>query len=148
MNSFKEIHTSFLATDAFLSERESAGRTAHRRAHWAKLKTYNGHAYFVMLFAQLEQHIDNLCDTLINKKRASAKWKLRRPWDSVDLERIPFMRKVALLTDKGRATYALVDEYYRIRCHIAHGNSATVAPIALPVVITDLKDIAKELNSR
>ena len=36
----------------------------------------------------------------------------------------------------------------RIRCHIAHGNSATVAPIASPVVITDLKDIAKELNGR
>jgi hypothetical protein len=147
MTSFREIHASYRATDDYLSKRQTDGKTANRKAHWAKLRMYNDHAYFVMLFAQLEQHIDNRCALLISKKKSSGKWKARRLWDSVDVDRIAFMRKVALLTDKGKAIYAQVDRYYDTRCKIAHGDSASVGAIALPVVTRDLQAVAKVLKA-
>jgi hypothetical protein len=147
MTSFREIHASYLATDDFLSKQETRGRTANRKAHWAKLRRYNDHAYFVMMFAQLEQHIDSRCAALIVKKKSSAKWKLRRLWDAVDCDRLEFMRKVALLADKGQVTYAKIKAHYDTRCKIAHGDSASVSAIFLPAVIKDLQAIAKQLKS-
>ncbi len=148
MTSFREIRAAYLAIDLYLAQRESEGRTARRQAHWAKMRKYNHHAYFVMLFAQLEQHIDNLCAALIAQKKSSPQWKTRRLWDSVDVDRLTFMRKVALLTDKGQSTYARVDAYYDTRCKIAHGDSALVGVMFLPVVAGDLQAIAKELHVR
>jgi hypothetical protein len=128
-------------------EREAKARTADRKAHWANLRMYNDHAYFVMLFAQLEQHIDNRCAALIAKKQSAAKWESRRLWDSADVDRMTFMRKVALLTDKGQARYAQIDAYYDTRCKIAHGDSASVGLIALHLVATDLQIVAKALRA-
>jgi len=148
MTSFREIHAAYLATDDDLLSRETHARTPNRKAHWVRLRLYNDHAYFVMLFAQLEQHIDAECTALIARKKASARWTVRRLWDSVDVDHLNFMRKVALLTDKGRAIYAQVDAYYDTRCRIAHGDSTLVGPIALPVVARDLQTIAKAMKAR
>ena len=147
MKSFGEIHASYVATDDYLLKRITEGRTANRKAHWSKLRMYNDHAYFVMLFAQLEQHIDNRCAALVAKKKSSPKWKSRRPWDSVDVDRMTFMRKVALLLEKGRSHYAQIDTYYDTRCKIAHGDSALVGAIALPLVARDLQAVAKMIRA-
>jgi hypothetical protein len=93
-------------------------------------------------------HIDAQCAKLVTKKKSSAKWKSRRLWDSVDVDRLTFMRKVALLTDKGQPIYAQVDAYYDVRCKIAHGDSATVGPIALGVAVRDFQILAKALRAR
>ena len=146
MTLFREIRASYLSTDSYLQMRETEGRTAHRKAHWAKLRMYNDHAYFVMLFAQLEQHVDNACASLIAKKKSSAKWKSRRLWDSVNLDRIAFMCKVALLTDKGESAYAQVERHYDTRCKIAHGDRRWSGAIVLPVVSGELQAIAKRLK--
>ena len=148
MTLFGAIFASYLATDGYLLSEENGARTPNRKAHWAKLRLYNDHAYFVMMFAQLEQHIDNRCAALINRKKASPKWKSRRLWDSVDVERMTFMRKVALLTDKGHATYAQLDAYYDTRCKIAHGDIALVGAVAVPVVARDLQAIARALKAQ
>jgi hypothetical protein len=57
------------------------------------------------------------------------------------------MRKVALLTDKSKPTYRQIDAYYATRCKIAHGDSASVGPIALLSVAGDLRTIAKQLKA-
>lgn len=148
MTLFKAIFASYLATDGYLLGQENGARTPNRTAHWARRRMYNDHAYFVMLFAQLEQHIDDQCAALIARKKASAKWTARRLWDSVDVDRLTFMRKVALLTDKGQATYANLDAYYDTRCKIAHGDSALVGAVAVPVVASDLQAISRALKAR
>src|SRR2546423_839881 len=124
MKAFREILAAYVATNDFLADRQTKARTVNRKARWAELQRYNAHAYFVMLFAQLEQHIDKTCAALVAKKKSSAKWKSRRTWDSLDVDRMTLMRKVALLTDKGQATYARIDAHYDTRCKIAHGDSA------------------------
>lgn len=43
------------------------------------------------------------------------------------MERLDFMRKVALLIDKGRAEHEEVKKLYKDRCDIAHGRFTTVA---------------------
>jgi HD superfamily phosphohydrolase len=131
MTAYKEIHVSYAETDKYLSGRESATKSPGRKAHWATLRRYNDHAYFVMLFAQLEQHVNDQCENLIAHRRKKAKWTSRRPWDSLDVDRMDFLRRVSLLTDKGRPTYARVKAYYSIRNDIAHGDSAVVGPMVL-----------------
>ena len=147
MTSFREIRNSFIKTDAFLLTQETNARSASLKARWAGFRRYNAHAYFVMLFAQLEQDIDNKCAALVATKKSAAKWRSRRPWDSVDLGRMDFMRKVALLTDKGQVAYAQIRDYYKTRCQIAHGESALVGVILLPAVSRDLQALAKALKA-
>jgi hypothetical protein len=148
MKAFREILAAYVATDDFLDDRKTKARTVNRKARWTKLRRYNDHAYFVMLFAQLEQHIDKTCAALIAKKKSSAKWKARRTWDFLDVDRMTLMRKVALLTDKGQATYAQIDAHYDTRCKIAHGDSALVGAIVLSTVVKDFQAIAKMLKAK
>jgi hypothetical protein len=107
------------------------------------------HGYFVMLFAQVENQINSECEKLIARKRAAAGWRARRLWDDADADRMPFMQKVSLLCERGHAVYNRVYRYYSdFRCKIAHGNSAAVGPINLPVVAQDLLRIARLLRSQ
>lgn len=147
MTSFKEIHAAYLETDKYLSGRESATYSPERKNHWATLRRYNDHAYFVLHFAQFEQHVNDQCEKLIARRKAKAKWASRRPWDSLDVDRMDFMRRVAVLTDKGQPTYAKVKSYYKIRNDIAHGDSVGVGPMVLPVIAADLRMLAQTMNA-
>jgi HD superfamily phosphohydrolase len=147
MTAYRQIEASYTETDKYLSGRESATASPTRKKHWATLRRYNDHAYFVMLFAQLEQHVNDQCERLIARRQAKAKWTSRRPWDSLDVDRMDFMRRVAVLTDKGQATYANVKSYYKIRNDIAHGDSAVVGPMVLPVVAQDLRLLARAMKA-
>lgn len=147
MTSYKEIHAAYLETDGYLAGRESASKSPSRRKHWAVLRRYNDHAYFVMHFAQLEQHVNERCEKLIARRQAGAKWASRRPWDSLDVDRMDFMRRVAVLTDKGQATYAKVKNFYRIRNDIAHGDNAAVGPMVLPAVAAELRALARIMKA-
>src|SRR5947209_6376101 len=116
MRSFRQIHASYLATDGALSGSELAANSARAKARWANLRFYNDQAYYIMLFAQLERFIDDECRNLIDKKKKSPVWKNRRLWDSTEADRLPFLRKVALLTERGSATYNKISQYYDLRC--------------------------------
>jgi hypothetical protein len=52
-----------LATDGFLAQSELNATSPAAKARWSNLRHYNDQAYFVMLFAQLEQFIDARCTT-------------------------------------------------------------------------------------
>lgn len=147
MTSYKEIHAAYLETDGHLAGRESAAKSPARKKHWATLRRYNDHAYFVMHFAQLEQHVNDQCEKMIARRQATAKWASRRPWDSLDVDRMDFMRRVAVLTDKGQATYGKVKGYYKIRNDLAHGDNAAVGPMVLPVVAADLRTLARAMRA-
>jgi len=101
-----------------------------------------------MLFAQLEQQIVSQVTALVAHKRTLASWKDRRLWQDVQVNRLSFMRKVALLTDPAQATYARMDTlYHDFRCSIAHGNIAAVGPILIPAVAIELRALARVLRA-
>jgi hypothetical protein len=100
-----------------------------------------------MLFAQVEQHIGRQVKQLVTQRRARARWQDRRLWDRVQLDRISFMDKVALLAPRGQATYNRMDELYDIRCAIAHGNIAAVGPIFIPTIAMELRNLARLMRS-
>src|SRR5205085_3414130 len=101
MTSFRQVHASYIATDGFLAESELAARGAAARARCSTLRFYNDQAYYMMLFAQFEQFVEGQCARLIDAKKKSRVWKSRRLWDSTDPERLQFMRRDALLIEKG-----------------------------------------------
>jgi hypothetical protein len=146
MKSFRLIRASYLATDSFLAQAELKATSLKAKAHWSNLRYYNDQAYYVMLFAQLEQFIDAECTKLINKKKGSPVWKNRRLWDSTDVDRMQFMRKVALLTEKGATSYNKLDQYYDRRCDIAHGTPLAPGAIVIPVAVQDFRQFARDLR--
>ena len=146
MKLFEAILRAYTETNRYLKGREDAARK--RKALWGQRRMYNDHAYFVMLFGQLESRVNALCRKLIDGKRASGKWKTRRLWDSADIERMEFMRKVALLCEKGQAAYNRVHHYYRNhRCEIAHGGSSAVGAINLPLAAQELRQLSGQLRA-
>jgi hypothetical protein len=146
MKSFKQIHTSYLTTEGFLAQSEVEAGNPAAKARWSTLRNYNDQAYYVMLFAQLEQFIDSQCIRLIAKKKSSTGWKNRRLWDSIDADRMQFMRKVALLTEKGAATYNKILRYYDLRCEVAHGTTLASGSIVVPIAVLDFRQFAKNLR--
>jgi hypothetical protein len=110
------------------------------------LRHVNAQAYLVMMFACLEDRVNGLCARLVARKRSQASWRQRRPWDTVDLERTDFMRKVALLADKGSAQYARVKALYDTRCQIAHGDFLPLGSIDLLTLYAEIQRLWKALR--
>ncbi|MBE7558310.1 hypothetical protein HS125_04955 [bacterium] len=150
MIAFKKIYEAYCVANEALAEKESSARSAVQRARWSRKMILNDQAYFVMLFAQLEDRITGKCRALIKRKSATGKWGSRRSWqilDAHDVERMPFTRRVALLLEKGTADYTEVCGFYRDRCAIAHGQLGKVSPINLPHVARKIQYLASKLQS-
>jgi len=129
--------------DGHLAALESRARAAARRAHWARMRVLNDHAYFMLIFGRFEQYINDQCTRLIARKTASPNWRRKRLWEEIDVEQFGFLRKVKLLLDKGLAQYGRIQTIYKdIRCEIAHGGSATVGPIVLPTLAAELRTLS------
>lgn len=108
-----------------------------------RLIAVNANAYSLLLFSQLEAEVNQLCQDLIRQRRASPVWAERRAWDILEhsddrLRSIPFLNRVALLTDKGGTVYKRVKELYEIRNKIAHGD--------LQIESLDVAQIAKDIE--
>lgn len=108
-----------------------------------RLIAVNANAYSLLLFSQLEAEVNQLCQDLIRQRRASPIWAERRAWDILEhsddrLRSIPFLNRVALLTDKGGTVYKRVKELYEIRNKIAHGD--------LQIESLDVAQIAKDIE--
>jgi hypothetical protein len=106
-------------------------------------------ATFLYLFSRFEGRVNDYATGLIRTKRSeSTKWGYRRSWDILDpgnIDRIPFMSRVAILTDKGRADYALIDSYYKTRNEIAHGDVWTQS-FFIPNVYSDIRRLYAALR--
>lgn len=150
MIAYREIYDAYLVADEALSQKETSARASANRDRWGLKRQLNDQAYFIMLFAQLEDHINRLCLQLINRQKGLANWGTRRSWDIIDtnnfVERFPFMNKVALLTDKRTASYGNIKRLYQIRCNIAHGNIATVGSVNVLTEAGRIKELAKRLR--
>lgn len=108
-----------------------------------RLIAVNANAYSLLLFSQLEAEVNQLCLDLIRRRRASPVWAERRAWDILEhsddrLRSIPFLNRVALLTDKGGTVYKRVKELYEIRNKIAHGD--------LQIESLDVAQTAKDIE--
>jgi hypothetical protein len=99
------------------------------------------------MFAQLEDHINDQVRRLVNERLLNTNWKRRRMWDTIDpsqIDRFAFMKRVALLCQKGGTLYNKVDGLYDDRCQIAHGQFLTsvnvpTAASSIFALITKLK---------
>ncbi|MCY3022655.1 MAG: hypothetical protein NTW87_27060 [Planctomycetota bacterium] len=146
MKSFTEVRTSYRYADWYLASKEAAARVHKQR--WSRLRAINDQAYFLMMFGQLEDHVNSQCKKLVTRKKTAPRWKDRRAWDTFDPEREPFMNRVALLTDKGGKAFRQVKYYYEdLRCEIAHGNTAVQMPMALITVAAELQSLARALHA-
>lgn len=147
MKYFDDVAAAFKATDADIDQRilravEYKARSSSFQAieRW---DTVNRLAYFLLLFSQLEAEVNQLCQDLIRQRRASPVWAERRAWDILEhsddrLRSIPFLNRVALLTDKGGTVYKRVKQLYEIRNKIAHGD--------LQIESLDVAQIAKDIE--
>ena len=148
MKSFNAIHQTYDAVDGYLAQ-EEARHTGKAKDPWARRRIINDQTYFVVLFAQLEDHIYRQCEKLIDRRRASPQWASRRLWDTADVDRMSFRNRLALVTEKGQATYNLISSRYELRCQIAHGNPPpTAMPIAIPIIVTEFRTIARQITVR
>lgn len=148
MIDFAEILNAYIESDAYLGRREASTRTPGGSAKWVRRRRFNDQAYFLMLFAQLEQHIDRQVTELLRGKRALAGWKDRRLWQDAEFRRLKFMQKVSFVTERGQAAYNRINVlYHDYRCAIAHGNTAAVGNLLVPVLATELRNFARTLRA-
>lgn len=144
MKSFSAILRTYQKLDDELAQWEAAATSIRVRRRWSSMRILNDQAYFVVIFAQFEDYVKKQCRKLIDRKKSAARWTARRIWDSVDLDRLGFMKQVALLIDKATAEYGKVKSYYEVRCDIAHGTVYTAMPILVPTAAAELKSISRQ----
>lgn len=124
-------------------------------AVWTNLRQYNANAYFVMLWSQAEIEINRLCDELVRRKRSEADWDTQRAWDLIG-EHGPagqklrgprdLMDRVALLCKKGGRVYNRLNELYRKRSRIAHGE-ILLDELDTAEVAAELEELIGELKA-
>jgi hypothetical protein len=107
-------------------------------------RKHNDQAYFLYLFTRFEREVNVAVTQLLSVRAAgSLPWADKRIWDAwarTDIERIWFLSKVEVLTDKGRMDYRDVQEYYDARNTIAHGDDVT-GSVAILAVAQKMHDI-------
>lgn len=124
----------------FLLEVEGA-HELEAAVRWSQI---NEQAYFLLLFSQFEAEVNRICGELIRYNQSHANWIERRCWDILDasseerMRNLNFLKRVALLTDKGGPVYKRVKELYDTRNRIAHGD--------LLARTLDVTEIAKEIQ--
>jgi len=151
MKSIQAAYKAYLDADSFMGSAAASARTAGMRQKWSVKRLLNDQAYYVFIFAQLEGYINDRCEKLVGQKSGATRWRGRRLWDTVDLDRLDFKRRLALLTDKTGPIYAKIVQYYQYRNHLAHGEQYTAMPVAVPVVAvpvvaSDLMNMSKSLR--
>jgi len=143
------LRKSFIESDSHISDRESRARTPGNKNRWGEIKDLNDQAYFMMIFAQFEDRINEYVKELVEKKNLASSWWKKRPWTIIEIDRLSFMQKVALLTPKGGKEYNRVHElYYNLRNRIAHGSDPDpkVGPINVLAKYDELRELTKKLK--
>lgn len=113
-----------------------------KEERYKRKRELNDQAYFLFMFSRLEDRIRQQSAALITKKQISlTTWKQRAAWDilpSGASDEMPFKKRLALLTEKGKSDYNQIVVYYKERNSIAHGGNF-ISVISMPTVIAEFK---------
>jgi hypothetical protein len=138
-------------SDLQLREHKALQRKATKKEKQIRdLRNANDRAYFLLLFAHFEDHLNTLAHRLISRRQASSTWNRRRSWDTIqlgNLRRVPFRARLSYCLDSQGPDWQTVSNYYGIRNQLAHVGS-TATPFVVSAVAADLMLIAKALKSR
>lgn len=110
-----------------------------------QLSRITANAYFFMLFARFEHQVTQLGLTEADAGRKAPTPRDRRVWAVLDVRKMDFLRRLALLTDKGSPDYATVKELYEDRNAIAHGSLIETKP-NVKVIAAKLSGILSRLE--
>ncbi|HEY0833404.1 MAG TPA: hypothetical protein VGE72_05785 [Azospirillum sp.] len=153
---FRSIQKAHTAVDGFFKEPFNDDADDREwAATWANLRQCNANAYFVLLWSQVEVEINRLCDELVRRKRSEPAWDTHRAWDLIG-EHGPagqklrgprdLMDRVALLCKKGGRVYNRLNELYRKRSRIAHGE-ILLDELDTAEVAAELEELIGELKA-
>lgn len=109
------------------------------------LSNITANAYFFMLFARFEHLVTEMALAQAAAGRQAPVFSDRRVWAVLDVKKMDFLRRLALLTDKGSSDYATVKELYEDRNAIAHGSLVETKP-NVKVVATILSGVLSRLE--
>lgn len=154
MSIFIQLGSLYSDIDNQLAILEYDARTKRHTRKEREIQTKrreNDQAYFLYMFTRLEDRIRELTDILTtNKSNTLTNWHYKRVWEILNRrateDRLHFLDRVALLTPIGQRDYNLIQNYYRQRNSIAHGQSFTIT-IDIMTVIDDLKRLYNDLKA-
>lgn len=145
MKTLSQIYSSYLESDNhFANKISKSNKRARERLE--KLRDRNEHAFFVLLFARLDDYIKTQCEKIEFQKSKITHWKRKRPWDSIELKYFKFNNRLALVTQKGGTDFNKINKYYSIRNALAHGDFNSIAPLNLPSVFSDFSNFIKNTS--
>ena len=131
MSFLDEIYEAYLAIDGWISSQEIQAESA-LKATWARTGELNEYAFFVLFFGQIEDYIDQEYEeTRGDPTRAAFRFKLDQVkclWQKDESEEqwiidIEDRSAAQLIAEKeGKSIKELIEDYYDIRCEIAHGR--------------------------
>lgn len=151
MSIFNQLETIYLEINNDYAAKEVQARfRGHYRleAKYSSKRQLNDEAYFLFMFTRLEDRVKTLSLQLITRKfNSHIDWKRKRTWEILykRRDRIPFMDRVALLTEINQPDYQLINSYYQQRNSIAHGGTFLV-PIIISNVVTDMQRLYRVLR--
>jgi len=131
MKSMRDIWAAYQQAEGYLKGKRLAAKSMTSQARWDFLRRINDQAYFMVLFACFEGRVTDLCERLVKSRRSAPSWRHRRLWDTIDVSKLQFMRRAALLIEKRSSSYGRINDLYKVRCLIAHGSPAKVGAIQL-----------------
>jgi len=147
VKTIEKIFFQYSKINTYLLNKENTAKNQKDRDKWAESRKDNDNAYFALFFSQLEDKINELCKDLIAKKKSASNWKRKRAWmvyDQNKIETISFLNKASFLLDKSSVEYQNIQNLYKTRCKIAHGDLQV--GINLTADVSNMKDIASKLS--
>ncbi len=152
MNTIKELERQFFEIENKYAANEFNARRKGNRLredYWRKKREINTHIHFLFLFTRLEKHIKEQIEKLINNKKSRiVHWKTKSIWEITDIKNLHFKKMLALLTEKGRADFNIIVDYYDKRNEIAHGGTIQNINTSINMInfFANIKRFLKELK--
>ena len=148
MKDFVRFLKSYTQADSSLQQKWAGAKSRKSRDEWERLCELNDHAYFMVMFAQIEDLINTKFKKAVERSRQGRSKFGRGMALSVELdnlERVSFLNRVACLIDKGGATYRDIKELKGKRDDIAHGDT-NVTGIVIATMAQKIKQLAGEFR--
>jgi len=145
MKDFVRFLKSYTQADSSLQQKWAGAKSRKSRDEWERLCELNDHAYFMVMFAQLEDLINTKFENAVSRSRQGRSKFGRGMAQWVDAERFSLLNKVSCLMDRACATYRDIHDLKRMRDRIAHGET-NVPGIVIPTMAQKIKQLAREFR--
>jgi len=148
MQHFNEIVTAHAHVDSTLASQLAAAATARERKRLEQTRKINDESFFVLLFAQFENEVNERAKRFIQRENAANHWADQREWDKYRgdaIRRIPFLIRCGFLTQPNQPNYHDIVQLYEVRNQIAHRGMAETN-VLIPQVAADLRAIVQRLH--